>query len=116
MAPRAAQLRQLSSQTFLWCIVINFPPEVDECVRPLLFFRLSFSLRGEATPADSLDVQVLALKAGSGIAWKAMKKGQTGRAMSEMRDLDFHLFTAKLNRTTAWGLGRALLVSFGLNA
>lgn len=44
-----------------------------------------------------------------------MKKGQMGRAMSEMRDLDFHLFTAKLNRT-AWGLGRALLVSFGLNA
>lgn len=36
-----------------------------------------------------------------------------GHAMSEMRDLDFHLFTAKLNRT-AWGPGRAFLVSLGL--
>lgn len=79
------------------------------------FSSVFHSLRNEATPAGSLDVQVLALKAGSGIAWKAMKKGQMGHAMSEMRDLDFHLFTAKLNRT-AWGPGRALLVSFGLNA
>lgn len=69
-------------------------------------FLPSFILRGEATPADSLDVQVLALKARSVIAWKATKKGQMGRAMSEMRDLDFHLFTAKLNRT-AWGPGMA---------
>lgn len=75
----------------------------------------SFILRGEATPADSLDVQVLALKTGSDfcLEGKGYEKGQMGHAMSEMRDLDFHLFTVKLNRT-AWGPGRAFLISFGL--
>ena len=88
----------------LWSIFL----ESDESVRPLFFSVFHYFLRGEATPADSLDVQVLALKTGSDfcLEGKGYEKGQMGLATSEMRDLDFHLFTVKLNRT-AWGPGMA---------
>lgn len=76
----------------------------------IILLCLSFSLRGEATPAGALDVQVLALKAGSGFVWKAKAmKSQMGRAMSEMRDLDFICLPPSLIELHRV-LGRALLV------